>query len=290
MIIRKAPTVLLLLSIFVVSNTFAQKQEKEYYRDESVAGARGAMGLFANGYTRALAAKAFGFKPYSLKNRIASAALAATSYQLISFEKGEALGVRPFKLNKEWYGYWQGYFSAEVMDMFLGTVKKYNGLKFLFGSTFAAATGVMVIDGENSHAWRYAKDGPLTLKKLVSNRHSYWIHFAGSGGLYWVFARHVQSPELALAYTTFFIWMWEVKDGYIRWEDVGFLGGDGFSWADGWAGSIAAAGSYLVNKLLFAEKAKPTILHLGEKQAPQKAQMRFRLQPTSNGLNLRIDF
>lgn len=44
-IIRKAPTVLLLLSIFVVSNTFAQKQEKEYYRDESVAGARGAMGL-----------------------------------------------------------------------------------------------------------------------------------------------------------------------------------------------------------------------------------------------------
>ncbi|MCK4753854.1 MAG: hypothetical protein KAS58_01395, partial [Calditrichia bacterium] len=35
------------------------------------------------------------------------------------------------------------------------------------------------------------------------------------------------------------------------WEDYGWIGGDGFSWRDGVAGSIAAVGSYAIDKWVF---------------------------------------
>ena len=47
------------------------------------------------------------------------------------------------------------------------------------------------------------------------------------------------------------VWLWEVKDGYLRWEKYGFIGGDGFSWRDGVTGSIATFGSYAFDKWLF---------------------------------------
>ena len=55
---------------------------------------------------------------------------------------------------------------------------------------------------------------------------------------------------MSFLYTTGFIWLWEVKDGYLRWEDYGWIGGDGFSWRDGVAGTVAAAGSYAFDKWL----------------------------------------
>lgn len=282
---RLTATLVTTLMLLTAQQTFAQDEQNEYYLNESVAAARGAMGLFANGYSRALAAKAFDLKPYSLKNRLASAMMAAVSYQMLSFEKNGGLTVRPLQWDKQWRGYWQGYLSGEALDAFLGLLKKYNGVKFLVGSTLAAATGVMVIEGENGQTWRYAQDGPLTMQKLTSNRHSYWIHFAGSGGVYWAFSRHVRSQELALAYTTFFIWMWEIKDGYIHWEQVGFLGGDGFSWADGWAGSIAAVGSYLISKVLRFSSPRDGA---AKRTAAAQRKVHFGLQPREDAISLSV--
>jgi hypothetical protein len=231
-------------------NIRAQQSSRDIYRDESAAGARAAMGLFANGYSRAFAAYPFNLRPRTVKNRLVSAMLAAAGYQLLSFNTQTGLEIKPAKFNKAWNGYWTGYFTAEGLDVFLHLLSKYNGMKFVFGSTLMAATGIMVIEGEARQTWRYADDGPLTFRNLITNRYSYWVHFAGSGGLYWAITRHTHNKELALGYTAFLIWLWEVKDGYLWYEDVGYLGGDGFSWSDGWAGTIAAVGSYAVSKLL----------------------------------------
>ncbi|MFQ5633329.1 MAG: hypothetical protein ACE5I1_31575 [bacterium] len=250
------------------------------------------MGLFANGYNKALAADAFGLRPNTFSNRAASAMLAAASYQLLSFDANAGLTIKPLKFNKQWYGYWQGYFTSEGMDIFLSLLKKYNGMKFLFGSTLAAASGVMIIEGEARQTWRYAQDGPLTLKQLLTNRNSYWIHFVGSGGLYWAISRHTKSKELALAYTTFLIWMWEVKDGYIWWEDVGFLGGDGFSWADGWAGTIAAMGSYAVSKFILPDlkRSKNHSLDKSRSVENKKRKLFFTLLPEKEKFVAKLRF
>jgi hypothetical protein len=45
--------------------------------------------------------------------------------------------------------------------------------------------------------------------------------------------------------------LWEVKDGFLPWEEYGWIGGDGFSWRDGVAGSIAAVGGYAIDKWVF---------------------------------------
>jgi hypothetical protein len=261
--------------------TVCDAQEKsDLYRDESAAGARGAMGLFANGYSRAISANAFGLRPNSFSNRISSAILAAASYQVLSFDTQSGLAFKPLKFKKEWQGYWQGYLTAEGLDIFLSLLKKYNGMKFLFGSTFMAATGVMIIEGENRQTWRYAEDRPLTFGNLITNRNSYWVHFAGSGGLYWAISRHTKSKELALAYSAFLIWMWEIKDGYLWYEDVGFLGGDGFSWSDGLAGTMAAVGSYAVSKLFLSRSKQPDLnAHDRSKQAAKKTKMMFYIMP-----------
>ena len=149
----------------------------------------------------------------------------------------------------------------------------------------------MIVEGEARETWRYAPDAPLTLKQLLTSRNSYWVHFAGSGGLYWAISRHTKNKELALAYTTFLIWMWEVKDGYIWWEDVGFLGGDGFSWADGWAGTIAAVGSYAVSKffLPYAKQSNENA-RTRNKQAGKKSNMFFYVMPGQHHLKMAVRF
>lgn len=287
-------TFFFIFPIFIVF-TIAQAQEKPYelYRDESAAGARGAMGLFANGYSRVISTNVFGLPQNSFSNRAASAILAATNYQFLSFNTQRGMIFKPFKFNKEWHGYWQGYLTAEGLDIFLSLLKKYNGIKFFVGSTFMAATGVMFIEGENRQTWRYAEDGPLTFRNLMTNRHSYWVHFAGSGGLYWVISRHIKSKELVLACSSFLIWMWEIKDGYLWYEDVGFLGGDGFSWSDGLAGTLAVVGSYAVSKLFLSSSNQTDLnAHDRSEQAVKNNKVMLYIIPDhlETKLALRVHF
>ncbi len=212
-------------------------------KNESAPGARAAMGLFAHASSRALLNELFLIERYSWEEALGSAVLAAASYQILSYNTTSGLELKPFKLNKEWYGYWQGYLAGEGLDWFLYLVESSQEAQLIIASSLILATTVMVVNGEAHGGFRMADDGPLTIKNLFTNRHSYWIHFAGSGGLYWAISNHSTSRERALLYTTGLIWLWEVKDGYIRWEDAGFIGGDGFSWRDGVAGTVAAVGS-----------------------------------------------
>lgn len=209
------------------------------------------MGMFASGYGKALAGKLSGYERYTWQNRAIAVAIAAAGYQMISYDAREGVEFRPFKLNKEWKGYWEGYLAGEGLDIFLWIVRNYSGAKFIVSSTLMISMGIIIAEGEAEKGWRAADDGPLTIRNLFKNRHSYWTHFAGSGGLYWALSHHTAFEEQALLYTSMLIWLWEVKDGYLRWEKFGFIGGDGFSWRDGVTGSIAAFGSYAFDKWMF---------------------------------------
>jgi len=187
----------------------------------------------------------------SWQNRLTSIAIGAIGYQIISYDTNEGVEFKPLKVNKEWKGYWQGYLAGEGLDLFLGFVRRYDGAKFIVSSTLMISMGIIIAEGESGDGWRTADDGPLTIKNLFSNRHSYWFHFAGSGGLYWALSNHTATQEQALFYTSSLIWLWEVKDGYLKWEDYGFIGGDGFSWRDGVTGSIATFGRYAIDKWVF---------------------------------------
>lgn len=79
--------------------------------------------------------------------------------------------------------------------------------------------------------WRWAKDNWWRPDKL-------W-HFIGglvSPLILWIIFDWAAS-WCVLASLAFW-WLWEVKDAFVRWEDVGWLGGDGFSWKDGVSSSI----------------------------------------------------
>ncbi len=223
----------------------------EIQRDENAPGARAAMGLFANAYSKSLTANVFNLEPLSLKGRLSSLAIAAAGYQMISYDTMKGIQLNPFKFRKEWHGYWEGYLAAEGLDIFLSIVRKYDGAKFIVASTVLISMGIIIANAEDGDGWRNADDAPLTLKNLFKNRDSYWIHFSGSGGLYWAIANHTVSKESALLYAASLVWLWEIKDGYLKWEDAGFIGGDGFSWRDGTAGTIAVLGSYAVSKWIF---------------------------------------
>ncbi|MGD9899616.1 MAG: hypothetical protein AB7T22_10885 [Calditrichaceae bacterium] len=234
----------------------------EIRRDENAPGARAAMGLFANAYSKSLTTNVFGLEPLSLKGRLGSLVIAAAGYQLISYDTMDGIQLNPFTFRKEWHGYWEGYLGAEGLDIFLRIVRKYDGAKFIVASTVLISMGIIVANGEDGDGWRNADDSPLTLKNLFKNRDSYWIHFAGSGGLFWAISNHTVSKESALIYTASLVWLWEIKDGYLKWEDAGFIGGDGFSWRDGTAGTIAVFGSYAVSKWIFP-RIKRVIGNLG---------------------------
>jgi hypothetical protein len=121
----------------------------------------------------------------------------------------------------------------------------------------------------------------LTPKNLITNRHSYWVHFAGSGGLYWAISNHTSTPERALLYSTMMIWLWELKDGYLKWEDFGHIGGDGFSWRDGTAGMVAAAGSYGIDKWVI-----PFIKRLFIR--PDSEKISLSIHPKSDAIHFKL--
>ena len=242
-----------LILIFTAQPSNAQLRNyfTRYLEDESAPGARAAMGIFAAGYGKALADEVFGFPLNTWQNRLTSIGIAAVSYQIISYDTYKGLQVNPFTFNKEWKGYWEGYAVGEGLDLFLGFVNKYDAAKFIIASTTAILMSIVIVKGEASGGFRMADDGPFSMENLFKNRHSWWVHFAASGGLYWAISNHTATEESALLHTLPVIWLWEVKDGYLKWEDYGWIGGDGFSWRDGVAGSIAAVGSYAIDKWVF---------------------------------------
>jgi len=220
----------------------------DYLTNEKAPGARAAMGIFAAGYGKALAEAVFDFQMNTWQNRLTSIGFAALSYQILSYDTQNGLQIDPFTFRKEWKGYWEGYALGEGMDLFLGFVARYDAAKFIIASTLAIGMSIVIVEGQASAGFRMADDGPFTFERLITNRHSWWEHFAASGGLYWAISNHTESSESALLHTLPLIWLWEVKDGYLPWEEYGWFGGDGFSWRDGMAGSIAAVGSYAFDK------------------------------------------
>jgi hypothetical protein len=233
------------------SNAQLRDYLTRYVENESAPGARAAMGLLAAGYGKALADEIFDFPPNTWQNRGISIGIAALSYQLVSYDTYDGLQIKPFKFNKQWTGYWEGYAIGEGLDLFLGFVKRYDSAKFIIASTATILMSIVIVKGHQSGGFRMADDGPFSLDNLFSNRHSWWVHFAASGGLYWAISNHTETEESALLHTLPVIWLWEVKDGFLPWEEYGWIGGDGFSWRDGVAGSIAAVGGYAIDKWVF---------------------------------------
>ncbi len=76
--------------------------------------------------------------------------------------------------------------------------------------------------------FRFAKDSWFSKERSIFKKGIFQYdkiqHFVGGIILGIVF-------ELETA--TALGWSWEIKDGYVPYEKVGFLGGDGFSWKDG---------------------------------------------------------
>jgi hypothetical protein len=243
-------TLVIVLMMILTQQSMAQLTDyiTKYLKDESAPGARAAMGILAAGYGKALADEVVGFPLNTWQNRVTSIAIAALSYQIISYDTFDGLQIKPFKFNKEWTGYWEGYAIGEGLDLFLGFVNRYDSAKFIIGSTAAILISIVIVKGHQSGGFRMADDGPFTIGNLFKNRHSWWVHFAASGGLYWAISNHTATEESALLHTLPVIWLWEVKDGFLPWEQYGWIGGDGFSWRDGMAGSIAAVGSYDIDK------------------------------------------
>jgi hypothetical protein len=240
------------LTFFLLIFTFqfrpVNAQLSDYLTDEKAPGARAAMGIFAAGYCKALAETIFDFEMRTWQNRLTSIGFAAVGYQIISYDTEEGLVVDPFNFKKEWKGYWEGYAVGEGLDLFLCFVERYDAAKFIIASTIAIGMSIVIVEGQASDGFRMADDGPFTFGNLTTNRHSWWEHFAASGGLYWAISNHTESRESALLHTLPLLWLWEVKDGFLPWEEYGWIGGDGFSWRDGLAGSIAVAGSYAFDK------------------------------------------
>jgi hypothetical protein len=244
---------LIVLLLFMVQPSSAQLQDyiRKYVEDESAPGARAAMGLLAAGYGKALADEVFDLPLNTWQNRLTSIGIAALSYQIISYDTYQGLQINPFKFNKEWTGYWEGYVLGEGLDLFLGFVNRYDSAKFIIASTVTILMSIVVVKGQQTGGFRMADDGPFSFDNVIKNRHSWWVHFAASGGLYWAISNHTVTEESALYHTLPVIWLWEVKDGFLPWEKYGWIGGDGFSWRDGVAGSIAAVGSYAIDKWVY---------------------------------------
>jgi hypothetical protein len=280
---------ILFLSIFIILFVMIQPVNaqlssyiRSYLTDEKAPGARAAMGIFASGYGKALAESTFDFPMNTWQNRLTSIGIAAVSYQIISYDTKEGLQFSPFTFNKEWKGYWGGYAIGEGMDLFLGYVARYDAAKFIIGSTITILMSIVIVEGQSTGGFRWAKDGPFGFEKMFKNRHSWWVHFTASGGLYWAISNHTGSRESALIHTLPLIWLWEVKDGFLPWEKYGWIGGDGFSWRDGLAGSIAVFGSYAFDKRAL------TYLKTNLFIKKDKYRMSFLPQISSDQLSLRV--
>ena len=283
----KIIVVINILFLLTVQSSNAQLRNylTRYVEDESAPGARAAMGLLAAGYGKALADEVFGFPLNTWQNRLTSIGIAAVSYQIISYDTYKGLQFNPFKFNKEWTGYWEGYAIGEGLDLFLGFVNRYDSAKFIIASTTAILMSIVIVKGQASGGFRMADDGPFTIDNLFNNRHSWWVHFAASGGLYWAISNHTATEESALLHTLPVIWLWEVKDGFLPWEEYGWIGGDGFSWRDGVAGSIAAVSSYAIDKWVF-----PFIKNnLLPKNDPISNQITCSVYPDFHKKNVRLD-
>jgi hypothetical protein len=247
----------------------------DYLTDEQAPGARAAMGIFSAGYGKALSEAVFDFQMDTWQNRLTSIGFAALGYQIVSYDTQAGLQFQPFKFNKEWKGFWEGYAIGEGLDLFLGFVQRYDAAKFIVASSLAIVMGIVVVEGQAADGFRMADDGPFTVGNLFTNRHSWWEHFAASGGLYWAISNHTESRESALLHTLPLIWLWEVKDGFLPWEEYGWIGGDGFSWRDGMAGSLAVMGSYAFDKW--------ALPFLANKIFKTKMVNNFNLQLTGSG-------
>jgi hypothetical protein len=278
-------SIFILLFSFQPSTAQLKDYLTRYVEDESAPGARAAMGILAAGYGKALADEVFDFPLNTWQNRLTSIGIAAVSYQIIYYDTYEGLQINPFKFNKEWSGYWEGYAIGEGLDIFLGFVNRYDSAKFIIASTAAILMSIVIVKGQASGGFRMADDGPFSIDNLFKNRHSWWVHFAASGGLYWAISNHTATEESALFHTLPVIWLWEVKDGFLRWEEYGWIGGDGFSWRDGVAGSIAAVGSYAIDKWVY-----PFIKNnLLPKNDLISNQLNLTVLPDFNGQKLKID-
>ena len=150
-----------LLVLFLTSNSSAQlsKYLQSYVTDEQAPGARAAMGMFAAGYGKALAESMFDFPMNTWQNRLTSVGIAALSYQIVSYDSKDGLQFDPFKFNKEWKGYWEGYAIGEGLDVFLGFVARYESAQFIIGSTVVILMSIVVVEGQASGGFRWADDG-----------------------------------------------------------------------------------------------------------------------------------
>lgn len=45
-------------------------------------------------------------------------------------------------------------------------------------------------------------------------------------------------------------WLWEVKDAYLRWENWGWIGAEGFSWKDGVVDTLGCAIGLAIHLLI----------------------------------------
>jgi hypothetical protein len=242
--------IITVICLLMVSTGSAQLSSylEGYLTDAQAPGARAAMGIFAAGYGKSLAEYTFDFPMNTWENRLTSIGFAALGYQIVSYHSKEGLQFDPFNFKKEWKGYWEGYALGEGLDVFLGFVAKYESAQFIIASTITILMSIVVVEGQSSGGFRWADDGPFSLDQMFKNRHSWWVHFAASGGLYWAISNHTATKESAIFHTLPILWLWEIKDGFLPWEEYGWIGGDGFSWRDGLVGSIAAVGSYAFDK------------------------------------------
>lgn len=229
----------------------ANDRLKDLVRDESVSGARASMGLFISPFNKSLNKNLFHFSSNSLQGRLVSISLAAVGYQSFYYDKQYGLQVDPFKLNKSWRGFWTGYFAGEGMDLFLSMAKKSKYCDYIIAGSLFLSISAITLDGEMNQTWRVSHNSPLTFDNIIMNRHSYWTHFAATGGLYWILSNHTNSSIQALLYTIGLAWLWEYKDGYVRTESkFRYFGGEGFSYSDAAAGTLAATGSFLFDELI----------------------------------------
>ncbi|MBD3385059.1 hypothetical protein GF407_09040 [candidate division KSB1 bacterium] len=278
----------ILVILLCISSSWSQHSQRELLKDESAPGARASLGLAANAYSRAITRDLFHISPYSLKGTLSRMGVAALSYQLISYDTFEGITLKPWQFDKEWKGYWVGFFAEDAIDLTFQWVRRNKEAQFFFIETTLLSLGLLAYQGEIHHKWRLAEDETLSWKNLLTNRNSYLVHFAGSGGLYWAFYKNTRVDEQALLYTLLCVWVWEFKDGYLHWEDVGFIGGDGFSWNDGGSGTIATLASYFTSKWIFPWLDRTVFEKLNLSSPVSGFKTEWSLLPTGTGVELNL--
>ncbi len=96
----------------------------------------------------------------------------------------------------------------------------------LIGCLFCAVFFPRCADAQ----FRVADDKFLTHDKLE--------HLTGSGVLYMALLKITENNTAAVLTTIGMGVLWEIKDGFMSYEDYGWWGGDGFSWKDVFANAL----------------------------------------------------